>query len=126
MRTLTPVSSSSTEDVEETEIASILSKNVWRSAPGGNRRELGNTSDSVDQLNFHKPLDIAEESRVTWRNNHEDVKDDVNPMNEVDYVEKKVLAIQRDSLSPYNIPELCGLPEEHGSCYDDILRWRYN
>ncbi|VDL77180.1 unnamed protein product [Nippostrongylus brasiliensis] len=45
-------------------------------------------------------------------------------MNEVDYVEKKVLAIQRDSLSPYNIPELCGLPEEHGSCYDDILRWR--
>ncbi|KIH47802.1 Kunitz/Bovine pancreatic trypsin inhibitor domain protein, partial [Ancylostoma duodenale] len=37
-----------------------------------------------------------------------------------------VLAIQRGSLSPYTLPELCGLPEEHGSCYDDILRWRFD
>ncbi|EYC29049.1 hypothetical protein Y032_0007g3561 [Ancylostoma ceylanicum] len=54
----------------------------------------------------------------------DDINDDV--LRGIDYDEKKVLAIQRGSLSPYTLPELCGLPEEHGSCYDDILRWRFD
>ncbi|KIH58089.1 Kunitz/Bovine pancreatic trypsin inhibitor domain protein [Ancylostoma duodenale] len=87
------------------------------------RRELSRTfyDDDLQPLvpNNENDQEVADDRQE--ETSDDDINDDV--LRGIDYDEKKVLAIQRGSLSPYTLPELCGLPEEHGSCYDDILRW---
>ncbi|KAL6743976.1 hypothetical protein Aduo_016956 [Ancylostoma duodenale] len=90
------------------------------------RRELSRTfyDDDLQPLvpNNENDQEVADDRQE--ETSDDDINDDV--LRGIDYDEKKVLAIQRGSLSPYTLPELCGLPEEHGSCYDDILRWRFD
>ncbi|KAK6758091.1 hypothetical protein RB195_015732 [Necator americanus] len=73
-----------------------------------------NRNEQLQEVTEEKQPDVHED----------DLNDEV--LRGIDYDEKKVLAIQHGPLSPFTLPELCGLPEEHGSCYDDILRWRFD
>ncbi|KAK6053001.1 Kunitz/Bovine pancreatic trypsin inhibitor domain protein [Cooperia oncophora] len=90
------------------------------------RRESSYAHPTVEALQYVAPEDIPFEQSVPEQTSQENYGDRVadEVLQRMDYDEKKVLAIGKVSLSPYGLPELCSLPEEHGSCYDDILRWR--